>query len=213
MVANDHNPTILNPDFLERQQIVPEAWGWKVAGPAITTLPFAMVVYDSGVTVTVEPNKLQVTDKSVRGGPESSKVSDIARKYVEVLPHVRYSAVGINFHSLAENTEPDGFLKDRFLKSGSWDNEVHKLQGIGLKFVYPLDGRRLILALDGGIVTASSEGTNKQIPGVLAYANFHRDCSNYPTSQQAIDYLGNADKDWKDYGILLSDIVGINNAS
>lgn len=60
VVANDHNPTILNPDFLERQQIVPQTWGWKVADPAITTPPFAMVVYDSGVTVSVEPNKLQI---------------------------------------------------------------------------------------------------------------------------------------------------------
>ncbi len=131
---------------------------------------------------------------------------------MEVLPHVRHSVVGINFRSLAENTEPDGFLKDRFLKSGSWDNEVHKLHAIGLRLGYPLDGGRLILTLDGGIVTESSEGTSKQISGVLAYANFHRDCSDYPTSQQAIDYLGNAEKDWKDYRILLSDVGGIKDA-
>ena len=64
VVANDHNPSILNPDFLERQGIVQEGWGWTVMGSAITTPPFATVSYDSGVTVSVESNRLQVTDTS-----------------------------------------------------------------------------------------------------------------------------------------------------
>jgi hypothetical protein len=208
VVANDHNPTILNPDFLDRQEIVPAAWGWKVAGPPITTPPFATVSYDSGVTVSVEPNKLQVTDKSARGGPQSSKVVNIARKYVEVLQHVRYLAVGINFRSLAEHTEADVFLKDRFLKSGPWDSAVHKLQGIGLKLVYLLEGGRLILSLDSGIVIESSEGQSQQIHGVLAYANFHRDCHGYPTATQVIGHLGNAEKDWTTYQNILSDLLG-----
>ena len=140
VVANDHNPTILNPDFLERQRIVQEGWGWKVMGPAITTPPFATVSYDSGVTVSVESHRLQVIDSSAPGGPQSSKVVDIARRYVEVLPHVRYSAVGINFRSVVEHADANAFLKAHFLKSGVWDSEAHPLQTMGLKLVYPLDG-------------------------------------------------------------------------
>ena len=88
VVANDHNPTMLNPDFLERQGIVQEGWGWKVVGPAITRPPFATVSFDSQVTVSVEANRLQVTDTPAVGAPQSSKVVDIAQKYVEVLPGI-----------------------------------------------------------------------------------------------------------------------------
>lgn len=209
VVANDHNPTILNPDFLERQQIVPEAWGWKVAGPAITTPPFATVSYDRGVTVSVEPNRLQVADASASGGPQSSKVVDIARRYAEILPHVRYSAVGINFRSLAENTKPDGFLKDLFLKSGPWDSEVHKLQAVGFKLVYPLNEGRLTLTLDKGIVIQGQEGESKKQSGVLSYANFHRDCHGYPTANEVFQHLDNAEQDWVAYQGILSDFLKV----
>lgn len=206
VVANDHNPTILNPDFLERRGIVQDGWGWKVTGPVITTPPFATVSYDSGVTVSVESHRLQVIVYSAPGGPQSSKVIDIARKYVEVLPHVRYSAVGINFRSLLEHPDANAFLKDHFLKSGTWDNETHLLQTVGLKLVYPLDGGRAILSLDGGTVTQRMEEESKQVSGILIHANFHRDCHDYPGNAQVMEHLRNADKDWAAYQSILSDL-------
>lgn len=207
VAANDHNPTILNPDFLDRQNIVPAAWGWKVSGNPITTPPFAAVSYDSGVTVSVETNKLQVRD--VRSTAESSKALDIARKYVEILRHVRYSAVGINFRSLAEHAEPNAFLKERFLKSGPWDGDAHVLQGIGLKFVYLLDETRVTLTTESLIGTESSEGQSKVSSGILIVANFHSDCHDYPTDDQAIAHLDKAQKNWIAYQRLLSDLLKI----
>jgi hypothetical protein len=206
VVANDHNPTILNPDFLERQGIVQEGWGWKVTGPVITTPPFATVSYDSGVTVSVESHRLQVIDTSAPGGPQSSKVVDITRKYVEVLPHVRYSAVDINFRSIVEHADANAFLKARFLKSGVWDSEAHPLQTVGLKLVYPLDGGRIILGLDGGTVTQRLEEEIKQLSDILVHANFHRDCHDHPGNAQVIAHLGNAEKDWAAYQSILSDL-------
>jgi len=120
-----HNPTILNPDFLAIREIVPREWGWEVAGPAITTPPFAIVRYTNGVSITVEHNKLQVADLSVDDDPTGSKATEVARRYVNTLPHVRYTAVGINFHSVAEVPDPATSLKTRFLKSGPWDNPSH----------------------------------------------------------------------------------------
>ena len=209
VVANDHNPTILNPDFLERQGIVQEGWGWKVMGPAITTPPFATVSYDSGVTVSVESHRLQVTDTSATGGPQSSKVVDIARRYVEVLSHVRYSAVGINFRSLVAHADADAFLKAHFLKSGVWDSEAHPLQTVGLKLVYPLDGGLLTFSLESGVVIQRLEEESKQASGVLVYGNFHRDCHGYPSRDQVIGRLGNVEQDWAAYESILSDLLKI----
>lgn len=206
LVANDHNPTILNPDFLALRDIVPAGWGWKLVGHAITTPPFATVAYDSGVTIIIQPNSLQVSDNSGKAEP-SSKPIEIARTYVEVLPHVRYSAVGINFRSVAEQAEAEAFLKHRFLKSGPWDSESYKLQGFGLKLVYPLDSGRLVLSLDSAIVPERSEGQTQQTHGVIVYANFHRDCQGYPTDKQIIEHLAKADRDWTFYKNTLSKLL------
>lgn len=211
LVANDHNPTILNPDFLALRDIVPAGWGWKLVGPTITTPPFATVAYDSGVTIIIEPNNLQVSDNSGKAEPTSSKAIEIARTYVEVLPHVRYSAVGINFRSVAEQAEADAFLKNRFLKSGPWDSESYKLQGFGLRLAYPLDRGRLVLSLDSAIVAERSEEQTQQTHGVMVYANFHRDCQGYPTDRQLIEHLAKADSDWTVYKNTLSNLLGIDD--
>jgi hypothetical protein len=207
VVASDHNPTILNPDFLERQGIVQAAWGWRVAGLPITTPPFATVSYDSGVSVSVETSRLQVLDPSAENGPPPSKAVEVARRYVEVLPHVRYSAVGTNFRSLVERAEAHAFLKGHFLKSGPWDNEAHALKAVGLKLVYPLEGGQVTLALDAGTVTQRLEEERTEVSGVLIHGNYHRDCRGYPSQDQVIEHLGQADKDWTYYQDLLSDLL------
>jgi len=64
VVANDHNPSLINPDFLERTGIVDAAWAWKRGTDAISTPAFATLSYDAGVTITVEPRKLQLGSQS-----------------------------------------------------------------------------------------------------------------------------------------------------
>lgn len=99
IVGQAHNPTILNPDFLSAEGIVPKSWNWSVS-ETTTTPPLAMVRYSNGVTVTVEPNKLQVTDPNVENGPRNSKVTEIASAYVRVLPHVRTLRQATTFRAL-----------------------------------------------------------------------------------------------------------------
>ncbi len=88
VVGQDCNPTILNPDFLKHRGIVPEEWGWQLAGAPITTPPFATVSYDSGLTIKVEMTRFQVTDQLFADGVEKSKAIAVASKYIKVLPHV-----------------------------------------------------------------------------------------------------------------------------
>lgn len=196
IVATDCNPTILNPDFLARQEIVPDEWDWKVSGSPITTPPFATVAYDSGVTVSVETNKFQVVDGLPDRMPDTSQIPKIARKYIEVLPHVRYSGVGHNFKGFAEIADPQSFLQERFLKKGVWVSKDYPLMGVSLKFAYPLDGGRINLALDGAIFEDRSGDEPKQLDGVLVQANYHRDCSGYPSYEQVIRHLEHAKNDW-----------------
>jgi hypothetical protein len=207
IAGETHNPTILNPDFLTIREIVPKEWGWEVAGQTITTPPFAVVRYTNGMSITVEPNKLQVADLSVGNDPMNSKATEIARRYVSTLPHVRYTAVGINFHSIAEVPDPEASIKTRFLKSGLWDSPSHPLNAVGLRLVYPLSGGRLVLALDAGEAERANGDRREKRPVIIANANFHRECKAYPADREVETHLSQVATDWAQYRSLLHDTL------
>ncbi|MBN1488809.1 MAG: hypothetical protein JXA69_02740 [Phycisphaerae bacterium] len=206
VVGKAHNPTILNPDFLALRGIVPPDWGWEV-DETITTPPFAIVRYKSGVAVNVEPNKLQVTDMLADADPTQSKAAEVAEAYVVTLPHVRYTAVGLNFHSVIEVDSPETYLKKRFLKKGKWDSPSHSVVAAGFRLVYAVAPTgRVTLSLDAGEVQkAGSKDTKSSV--IIANANFHRTCSDYPAEGQVCEYLHQLRSDWSMYQTLIADVL------
>ena len=208
VLATDHNPTILNPDFLRLQKIVPADWEWELASPPITTPPFATVQYESGVSISVESNKLQVADNKVTE-PTASKIVAMVKRYVEVMPHVRYTAVGINFRSVIELDDADAYLKDQFLKKGPWDNEENPMKSVGLRFVYDVASGRLVLSVDSGLVKEVAGDQAQQKLVIFAHANFHcdLDTTELSTGEQVPNYLDEAKSDWGRFSKLLSDIL------
>lgn len=206
VVGNVHNPSILSPAFLESEGIVSPAAGCEVV-ENLTTPAFAMVRYANGISITVEPNKLQVLDLGVGDEPTGSKATVIASVYAMKLPHVRYSGVGMNYQSIIEHEASDTYLKERFLKSGGWDNPSGPLKAVGLRFVYDLeDGGRVTLSLDAGEVERSNdEGKH---PAVIARANFHRDCTEHPAAKQIQGICDRLKDDWSIYCKLLKEAVG-----
>ncbi|MCZ6775833.1 MAG: hypothetical protein O7D34_05190 [Ignavibacteria bacterium] len=181
--------------------IVPKSWNWSVS-ETITTPPLSIIRYSSGVTITVEPNKLQVTDSNVENGPGNSKVAEIASAYVRVLPHVRYTASGNNFQSLIQRDSPDEYLKGRFLKDGPWHDS---LNAVGIRLIYPLDTGRLTLAIDTGEAKLPDKADQQAV--IIANANFSRNCGNHPDHEQVAEFLGKAMEDWSHYEELLTNIM------
>lgn len=208
VIATDYNPTILNPDFLRINDIVPEEWGWKMLGSSITTPPFAAVKYDSNVSIVVETNKTQFSDKFIRDNPNNSKVMNIANKYVEVLPHVRYSAVGINFICFVDQDDANTFLINHFLKKEIYNNKLLELLGINLELSYPLEGGKFGLRAESSTLKVHSDENNGKKSGILFSANFHRNCKNYPSDKQVIEHLKNVEKDWEYFVKSLAVILG-----
>lgn len=203
VVGETHNPTILNPDFLITEGIVPKSWDWSV-DDTMTTPPFAMVRYGSGVTVTVEQGKLQVVDTNFDDGPGKSKVSEIASAYVRTLRHVRYKAVGNNFRSVFELDSPHTFLKEQFLKDGPWNSPDKRLESVGFRLLYPLDFGKLTLSIDSGEADLRNDADKR--PVVVANANFGRNCSSHPAFEEVSGYLGEAMQDWHELQSLLNDM-------
>jgi len=201
VVGQTHNPTILNPNFLEGEGIIPKAWNWKVA-ETITTPLLAMVRYSNGVAVTVEPNKLQVTDPNVEDGLDNCKVREITSAYVGVLRHVRYTAAGNNFQSFIQRDTPNMYLRDRFLKDGPW---YRLLDAVGVRLVYPVESGRLTLAIDSGEARPSDEADQQEI--IIVNANFSRNCEDNPDYEQVKRFLAKSQEDWSQYQQLLTDIL------
>lgn len=199
-----HNPTILNPDFLAARQIVPSEWHDNVkVTQTLTTPPLSMVAYSNGISIVVENEKMQVVDSREEVIPISSPAVEMACKYVAVLPHVKYKAVGINFHSIVACENPREYIKDLFVKPGPWDSGEPVLEAVGLKLVYPIsDGGRVILSLDAG-ERKTIEGQEPPAPVIMVVANFHRECQRYPAEQQVQEYIRHVDSDWNLFQKLL----------
>jgi hypothetical protein len=200
----------LNPDFLVIRNIVREEWGWEVVEPRITTPPFALVRYANGVSITVEYDKLQVVDTTVSDDPLSSKACEIARNYITTLPHVRYTAVGMNFQSVVETPAPEAYLKERFLKAGPWQSERNPLDAAGFRFVYLLLGNgRVTVSIDAGEIepTPPTEGERQKRRVIVATANFHRVCEGYPADSQAVEHLERMRDDWSVYQQFLQETL------
>lgn len=197
VVGQTHNPSILNPDFLVTQGIVPKSWGWEVA-ETVTTMPLALVRYKNAVNITVENNKLQVTDHNVENGPEQSKITEIAKAYVKILKHVHYTAVGNNFQSVMSINNASEAIKRRFLKKGRWNTFPMNLDSVGVQLSYSIKPvGRLTLTLN--VVEAKlSENADAQLV-IMANANFTRECEKQHAAESAVNHLKQAMEDWNMY--------------
>lgn len=176
ITAEIFNPTILNPDFLRINDIVPENWGWELSAAPISTPPLATVSYKSGVNILVETNKFQVSERRQNVDTSASKISDIAKRYIEVLKHTPFREIGINLTSFFEFEDPNSFIKQKFIKEGEWNNDTFALKEAGLSFVYAIDKGSLNLKVNKG----SFKDKDSDKSGIVIFGNFHRSCNDVP---------------------------------
>lgn len=169
VLAAEHNPTILHPSFLASRGIVdPE---WEVVDQPITTPALSQVRYRNGIAFLVERSKLQLLDVGDYDVLGESPILDLAARYVEALPHVPYTAVGINFTLLLEGGDPAGVIVDRFLKPGPWTSEFPGLTAMTPRLTYDRGDCTLNLDVKSGTVTLFE--TKEEREGIVLHANYH----------------------------------------
>jgi hypothetical protein len=164
VLAQAHNPSILHPSFLSAQQIVPS--DWQISESPVCTPPFSIVKYENGIVFTEEPNKLMILANAPNDG---ALLPDLARKYIKTLPHVHYSAVGINIAGYLKCDSAEAWLLARFVQSGPGNDEKLRPSSAGLKLVYSLEGGTCNLSLDAGSVQLQSE----RVDGLIIGGNYH----------------------------------------
>ncbi len=205
VVAQDHNPTILNPDFLYRNSIVPK--DWRTAGDPICVSPVAQVAFQTGVMITAQFDKVVFVETIGSNLPDVTRVGEIALKYIDTLPHVAYSAVGINPHGhvlFESEAEARSFIAGRLLAEGPWKKLGKGNPAAAVKLTYDLDDAQCSIAVDQARLRAES-GT-EPLHAVTFAGNFHRDLAGPDHDAKAL-HLQHVISNWKeDYHVFVKTV-------
>lgn len=184
VTAQFHNPSVLNPGFLVSEGIVPK--NWKV-NEAITTPQMSRVSYRDGTSWDVLQDKLSVSEDCTPF-QESFDAYEQTAAYIKSLPHVPYSGLGLNAVFSFPVADPTGWMTQRFLKLGQWDES--RLVGLQMvpRFVFLANDAICTLTLNHGSRTPSED---EEIPAVIIQSNLHHE------GVKDVDSLCSAIELWK----------------
>lgn len=141
IAAKNHNPTLLNPDFLKYSGIVPTEW--ELARQPVFTQSVSQVAFTNGVMIVAEPTRV-IFIEAIEGKVAAEiVVADIAKKYVQTLPNVEYEAVGLNPRSyMTFDQQQDAarqYLAETLLSPGPWQEVGTAPVRATLNLVYTLE--------------------------------------------------------------------------
>jgi hypothetical protein len=185
VVADSNNPRLLNPDFLDRNTIVPKEWKVK---DALVTPPFAQVSYENGVRVLLEENRLHVMSQKPDMIPWERALPGVVTSFIEVLPHVSYRSVGLNFVFLSDQprgVEAEQALMGTFLKQGPWLNLRQGMTGAVLEFQYRATQPQMNVKIG---VLEKRDSVGISLEGFIFTVNFHHDFKVDEIKERA-DYI------------------------
>jgi len=199
VVGRNHNPSILNPDFLKYNGIVPG--DWELAQPPLCTEMVSQVVFKNGVATLSQQDKIIFTEMFGPDGSGTTEAPEIARRYLENVPHVTYQAVGVNPKGHVEFDSERaalGCLRDTFLAKGTWLEFGKGLHQAGVKFTYELENRTLNLTVETGTIGAGPDSTAVIVFG----ANFHHELGGDTTKERlesGLDEMAKWEADVEDF--------------
>ena len=98
LLAEAHNPSILSPDWLKRNQVI-------IENPVQFVLTPDFAIFESKkYNLIVDRQRLQLIAKKPTK-QNANSIMEIIIKYVEILSHIPYLRLGFNFEWLAEENE------------------------------------------------------------------------------------------------------------
>ncbi len=173
LLAQQHNPSIINPEFLRANRIAGE--DWKVE-KTVSSSPLAKTIYKNGISCLVELSRCVVTQEIKGSFRDRYEAFDAARQYALALKHTPYSAVGLNWHLHFPITGSKAWLSTRFLRPDAWPATHADLHTLQLQFKFRIK--------DGFCTYAIAEertGSNGGRQEVISVnCNFHFDLSADP---------------------------------
>ncbi len=192
LVATSNNPSILNPDFLRYNGIVDA--GRQVQEPCISTPAYSQVTFEGGFAVKADPDRVIFEQKGDKLATEDIVCPEMAKRYLEKIPHAFYRAVGINpkGYRRSEDEAADA-VADALIDQGAWMSFKDVTPKVQLKMVYRYDRRTISLDI---VEAEKKKPGGGKIPGLVFGANVHRDITQ-KTQQGRSEKLFTILNDWK----------------
>lgn len=195
IVANAHNPSILNHEWLRANDILPTTQGveWELEQPPIATPPMSLLRYQNGTHIDLTSSHLVVRVSLQDDVREADSIAmSITTNYVNTLKHIPYSAVGNNFRAMFECPDADQTIIDSF---GNEGRHMDGVIGLSVKLAYRLpDNCQRNVEISGATVKKGDGGSVENVQVVSIGANYHRDAPNTEGALQAIAKM-QADKE------------------
>ena len=200
IVAPNHDPSILNPDFLWGHRIVPEEIALVESEPSLSTPMLSQCAFENGLHIISEPNKISFADKNTG---EGNVCYDTAKNYLRMVSLVHYIAVGINFVGSFPELEGKWAPHD-MLRAGEWNQFEDVSLSANIALTYPLAGRVANMNIGRGAIAGPGSEQRTIIRG-----NFHHDIQveQGGSYKAAIANVDNWENDLKDFKVISDNIA------
>lgn len=184
ILAEYHNPSILNTNFVVSNDIVNKEWRTV---ETVTTPGLSILKYDNGVQLAMNPNRLSISVELDERLHEhhNNEIYHIAIKYVNTLPHISYRSLGLNCILQITQDEPLKWLTERFLNADSYNDGLYMLP----KFIKDLGENKI--GLDFNYQNTSDENSividcNSHHIGPFTSSSLCQKIEEWPTRQKDI---------------------------
>ena len=112
--AEYHVPSILSPEFLLANEIVPGNWEH---GESMIGMYHGRVIYQNNVSISLDATELQIEDNRNMSPDVRSVAFDIADRYLAAVQLVNYQRAAVTMGYDAPMQDSGLFLTERFLRS------------------------------------------------------------------------------------------------
>ena len=205
IVASNNNPSILNPDFLLNNGIITGLEPLRER--SITTPMFSLAMFTGDVNVKAEPNRVIFEQTGTPLTVDRVICAEIAKRYLKTVPHVPYSAIGINLKSYrTRSRDLPGAVVHTLIGSGTWMAHDSIVPTFGLKAIYQYPDRKIIVDASEGEVKIG--GLTSAVD--FFEANVHRDIKEQNQQMRISSLLSLLDtwqSDYSDFITIVSKLV------
>ena len=186
IVAQSHNPSILNTDFLLHNGIVGEHW--QPREDCLTSPMLSRVAFNGGLAVHADPIRVVFEQSGDALAADALVCASAAKGYLKTVPHVHYIAIGMNSKCVLRNL-PLHRVSDVLRSSGSWTTFKSVAPSFELKAIYEMGDKRVTLDIE--------ERSHESEPITTFRANIHRDIDE-PNQQMRLNSMLSALDSWKE---------------
>ena len=164
VIAQFHNPSILNKDFLANNEIVDRKWNTT---ETISTPAVSVIQYNNGIRWMADQERLDISKEYNMPftDEQEDRTHHLAASYVQKIPHVPYRAIGLNCVVSIEKREPLQWITREFLKPERLCSNMEMIP----RFIIKTDKATLNLSFGGKTVLRNG----KETPSIVIDCNLH----------------------------------------